>query len=93
LASKIPTGAYDWALLASRAFGLLYAPDPDALLEQRVIDTRRIQLGPTASEHEMMAGVAGWEEAWILALKEAARWQRNMYYHTDLGALIAILQR
>lgn len=92
LASKMPTGRYDWSWLASRAFDLLSAPNAAALVQQQVYNTLRIQLGPNATGHDLVGGLARWKEAWILALKEATRWRRNIGHPTTVGEqLVAIL--
>jgi hypothetical protein len=88
----MPAGRFDWAWLASRAFDLLSTANAAALLQQQVYNTLRIQLGLTATGHDLIGALAGWKEAWVLALKEATRWRRNIGHPTTVGEqLVAIL--
>jgi hypothetical protein len=88
---KMQAGRYDWCWLASRAYDLLSAPDAAALLHERVYDTLRIQLGSTATGHDLVGALPEWKEAWILALKEATRWRRNSGRPTIVGEQLAAM--
>jgi len=91
LSLTMQAGHYDWQSLASEAFNLLGATDAAALLREQVYDTLRIQLGSTATGHDMLVALPGWKEAWKLVLKEATRWRRNIGQHTIVGEqLVAI---
>lgn len=91
LSRTMRAGYYDWQSLASEAFNLLWAPDAVALLHQRVYDTLRIQLGSIATGHDLLGALPGWKEAWILALKEASRWRRNIGRQTIVGEQLAAI--
>jgi hypothetical protein len=92
LVITMPVGRHDWAWLASRAFDLLAKPNAASLLEEAVCNSLQLHVGACATGHTLMAGLPAWKDAWILAVKEATRWRRNIGRPTAVGQqLIAML--